>query len=53
MEFGVCIDHQWKGSTYASSEKKARSNLAYQYKIRNNRLPAARIELPGTISMVS
>lgn len=32
MEFGRCIADNWAGSTYATSEKKAKSNLAYQFK---------------------
>lgn len=32
MEFDTCVASRWKGSTYAESESKARSNLAYQYK---------------------
>lgn len=49
MEFDICIVRNWKGSTYASSEKKARSNLAYQFKKKNNKLPNANITLPGRI----
>nr|DAH20435.1 MAG TPA: hypothetical protein [Bacteriophage sp.] len=37
------------GSTYAPSERKARSNLAYQFKRDNNRLPNTKISLPGKI----
>lgn len=32
MEFERCITNHWKASTYAVSEKKARSNLTFQYK---------------------
>lgn len=32
MNFGTCISDRWHGTTYAVSEKKARSNLAYQFK---------------------
>ena len=52
MEFDVCIADRWKGQTMAISEKKARSNLAYQFKKRNNRIPASKITLPGKIVMV-
>ena len=31
MEFEQCVSNNWEGTTYATSEKKARSNLAYQY----------------------
>lgn len=53
MEFDTCVAHHWKASTYAASENKARSNLAYQFKKRNNRLPDAKITLPGRIISVS
>ena len=52
MEFNVCVTDHWKGYTKASSEKKARSNLAYQYKIRNNRVSSAKVTLPGKIIML-
>ena len=52
MEFERCIANRWKASTYAASENKARANLAYQFKRKNNRLPNARIVLPGKIEMV-
>lgn len=53
MEFETCIVNQWKGSTYAVSEKKARNNLAYQFKKNNNRVASSRITLPGRVRMVS
>ena len=52
MEFGRCIADRWKASTYAKSEKKARSNLAYQFKKKNNRIAGTQISLPGKIVMV-
>lgn len=45
--FGQCLTDRWRGETYAESEKKARSNLIYTYKIRHNLSPGAKIELPG------
>lgn len=53
MEFGNCIANNWKGSTCATSEKKARSNLAYQFKKKYNRLATANITLPGKLEMVN
>lgn len=50
--FGVCVVNRWKGSTYAVSEKKARSNLAYQFKKSSNRVPGADVTLPGKITLV-
>ena len=52
MEFDICIMNHWKGETMASSEAKARSNLAYQFKKQHNRVAGSKISLPGTITMV-
>lgn len=52
MEFERCIANRWISSTYAVSEKKARSNLAYQFKRENNRLPNTKISLPGKLMSV-
>lgn len=52
MEFETCVANRWKGSTYAVSEKKARSNLAYQFKKQNNRLANTKITLPGKLKAV-
>ncbi len=49
VEFEECIVDKWKASTMANSEKKARSNLTYQFKKKHNRLPGAKIFLPGKI----
>ena len=49
LEFGKCIENNWSGYTYAVSEKKARSNLAYQYKVITGRLPRTHIHLPGAL----
>lgn len=53
MEFDRCISNNWESSTYATSEKKARSNLTYQYKKKHGKIPATKITLPGKISLVS
>lgn len=52
MLFEKCVEHQWIGTTYANSEKKARSNLAYQYKRTTKRSPTAKISLPGDLMVV-
>lgn len=52
MEFDRCVSSNWKGSTYAASERKARSNLAYQFKKQNNRVAGTKITLPGKIMVV-
>ena len=51
MEFNTCIADHWKGETFAPSETKARSNLAYQFKKRNNRTANTKISLPGKLIM--
>lgn len=52
MEFNMCVTNNWKGSTYAASESKARINLAYQFKKKNNKVPNTKITLPGKIVTV-
>lgn len=50
-EFETCICFRWTGSTIASSENKARSNLIYQFKKQTGRSPSSKISLPGKIEM--
>lgn len=52
LEFGRCVADRWTASTYAVSEKKALSNLAYQYKKRNNRAANVPISLPGQLKLI-
>lgn len=52
MRFDQCIQTNWEGYTLADSEKKARSNLVYNYKRVNGLLPSAKITLPGPIRIV-
>jgi len=42
----------WKGETVADSGKKAKSNLTYQYKKKNNLLPNTKVTLPGELTLV-
>ena len=49
MEFNNCISSRWTGTTYATSEKKARSNLIFQFKKQFNRIVGSKISLPGQI----
>ena len=49
MEFDRCITDKWEGSTRAVSEKKARANLTYQYKVSNGKAPRSKITLPGKL----
>lgn len=34
MMFDRCVANSWQAETYAPSEKKAKSNLAYQFRKR-------------------
>lgn len=49
--FGKMVTNRWKGSTYAMSDRKARSNLTFQYKKQKHLRPGSKIELPGEIVM--
>ena len=51
-EFDKIIDNNWYGETMADSEKKARNNLAYQFKKEFNRAERTKITLPGKIIVV-
>lgn len=53
MEFDRCVADHWRGETMTTTEKKARSNLAYQYKKKNNRNAGIKVTLPGEIKMVN
>lgn len=53
MEFDRCVQNSWKGETMAASETKARSNLSYQWKKRNNRIASVKITLPGKLREIS
>lgn len=52
MHFDDCITRKWEGETLAVSEKKAKSNLAYKFKIENGYSRNAMIRLPGKIKLV-
>lgn len=53
MEFDRIIDEHWKGETMAPTEKKAKSNLAYQFKKTHNRIAGVKITLPGKVKEVN
>ena len=46
------IVNNWHGETWANSESKAKTNLAYQFKKASNRPSMAKITLHGKIKMV-
>lgn len=52
MYFDNCIVHKWKAETLAVSKEKARSNLAYKWKIKNGYSKNAKISLPGKLILV-
>lgn len=52
MLFDICIEQRWIAMTRANTEKKARSNLAYQYKKAHNKSASSKITLPGELQEV-
>ena len=52
MEFDTCIANHWRGETFAPSETKAKSNLTYQFKKKNNRIASSKITLPGDLKII-
>ena len=52
MEFERVISNRWVGTTYAVSPSKARSNLIFQFKKQYNKVPSAKITLPGKVELV-
>ena len=52
MEFERCIAHEWKGETFAQTERKAKSNLAYQFKQNTGKANNAKISLPGGLKII-
>lgn len=52
MQYDKCVADKWEASTYAATKQKARSNMAYQFKKKNNLVPNVKITLPGEVVMV-
>lgn len=52
LEFDRCINSRWKGETMAVSERKAKSNLIYQFKKKYNKAPQTKITLPGELILI-
>lgn len=52
MQFDQIIDSHWTGETVAPTPGKAKSNLAFQFKMQNRRVAGARITLPGSLQEV-
>lgn len=49
LEFDKIIADRWRASTRAISEKKARCNLAYQFKMKYGRTAQSKISIPGKL----
>lgn len=47
MEFDRVIINQWKGTTEAETDSKARNNLAFRFKQQYKKMPNTKITLPG------
>lgn len=52
LEFDRIVAEHWKGETMAPSEKKARNNLAFQFKQQYNRVARSKITLPGKVEEI-
>lgn len=51
MEYGRCIANRWEGCTTAPTEKKAISNLKYQFKKETGRIAGTKIDLPAKLKV--
>ena len=51
-EYERCIENYWEATTWAISERRARSNLAHRYKRDILRGKQTKIELPGELKQV-
>ena len=52
LEFDKIVANHWCGKTRAVSEKKARCNLAYQFKMEYGRIPRSKIFIPGKLTII-
>lgn len=52
LEFDRIVANHWNASTRAPSEKKARCNLAHQFKMQYGRLPRSKISIPGNLVVI-
>lgn len=52
LEFDKVITNNWTGTTYAVSEKKAKSNLAFRFKKQYGKSTGSKITLPGKVTRV-
>jgi hypothetical protein len=52
LEFDRVIADHWIATTRAESEKKARCNLAYQFKMQSGRIARTKITIPGKLTLI-
>lgn len=52
LMFGRVIADSWEAETMATSERKAKSNITYQFKKDNHILAGTKISLPGKVVLV-
>lgn len=52
LEFDKIVAEHWESSTLAVSEKKARSNLAHQFKMEFGKVPRSKISIPGKLTII-
>lgn len=52
LEFDHLIAGKWSSTTIAPTERKAKSNLAFQFKRENKRTSNAKIMLPGKLRII-
>lgn len=51
MVFGKFVGN-WRGETFAHSEDKAKSNLAFQFRKQNNRASNTVVEFPNELKVI-
>ena len=51
-EFNQIINPKWMGMTIAATEKKAKSNLSYQFKLKAQKTANSKITLPGKLEII-
>ena len=47
-----CVQENWEGETMAVSERKAKSNLTYRWKMQHGYAPTSKISLPCSLSII-
>lgn len=52
LEFERIVSNRWIGSTRAASDKKARCNLAHQFKMETGRTARSKITIPGKLTTI-